>query len=28
MRNALSADQFGEMFPDGEACAEDLSRRR
>ena len=27
-RKALSADQFEEMFPDDEACAEDLFRRR
>ena len=26
--NALSADQFKDMFPDDEACAEDLFRRR
>ena len=26
--NALSADQFEQMFPDDEACAEDLFRRR
>ena len=27
-RKALSADQFEELFPDDEACAEDLFRRR
>ena len=27
-RKALSANQFEELFPDDEVCAEDLFRRR